>query len=570
MRKRLVASVFLFFLSLGVAAAEPSIELTIAAFNDFHGHLEPPAGAFGGVDALAAHIDALRRERPHTVVVSAGDLIGASPLVSGYFRDEPTIEAMNRLGLDFNAVGNHEFDAGAAELLRLQQGGCHPSGERTCMGEQVGTPVPFEGARFAFLAANVVERGTDQTLLPAYVVRRYGGVPVAFIGLTLRGTAGIVRAEGIAGLRFQDEARTVNRLVETLRGEGIKAIAVLLHEGGRQAGAYDECRGVSGPIVDIVRRLADDVDLVVTGHTHQAYNCRLRNSVGREVLVTSAGSYGRYYTRIDLRLDASTGDVRDIAARNIEVRRDGRSNAEVAQLVRAYAQLAEPYAQRVAGHITQDYTRELDAAGQSALGQLSADAQLEATRAAGAVAAFMNMGGLRADLRYRKGGGRDAGAVTYGDVYAVHPFGNALVTLTLTGAQIRTLLEQQFGCPGIRSGRLRPLQVSRGVEYAWDPGAPPCERVATDSIRLNGAPLSATQRYRVTVNSYLADGGDGLRVLREGVEREAGVLDRDALASYLQHQAAAQAVSAPRVRLAPAAIPTSERASHHDQTHFSR
>jgi len=543
MREALVASIFLFFVSVPAAAVEPPIELTIAAFNDLHGHLEAPRGEVGGVAAMAARIDALRRERPHTVVVSAGDLIGASPLLSGLFRDEPTIEAMNRLGLDFAAVGNHEFDAGAAELRRLQTGGCHASGVRTCNGAQAGTSVPFEGARFRFLAANVVDRRTGETLFPPYAVRRFDGVPVAFIGLTLRGTAGIVRAAGIAGLRFEDEARTVNRLVRRLRAEGVEAIVVLLHEGGRHSGPPDECVDFDGPIVDIVARLDDAVDLVVSGHTHQAYHCRLPNAAGRAIPVTGAGSYGRYLTRIDLRLDAASGDVRGVEVHNGAVRRDGPQHPAVAQLVRDYAALAEPFAQRVVGRIAADFTRDPDAAGQSTLGQLTADAQLAVTRDAGAVAAFMNMGGLRADLR-----ARSSGEVTYEDLYAVHPFGNALVTLTLSGAQIKTMLEQQFGCPRERS-RPRPLQVSSGFEYRWNPAAAPCARVVAESIRVQGAPLAPMQHYRITVNDFLADGGDGLRVLREGTERTGGMLDRDALASYLQQHGPVRPAPTQRVRL---------------------
>ncbi|MFO7189081.1 MAG: bifunctional metallophosphatase/5'-nucleotidase [Pseudomonadota bacterium] len=539
-RKALVASIFLFFVSVAAAATEQSIEVTIAAFNDFHGHLEPlEPGGRGGAEALAAAIEELRQRNPHTVVVSAGDLVGASPLLSGLFRHEPTIEAMNRLGLDFNAVGNHDLDDGPDELLRLSRGGCHPSGEHTCLGEQVGTPVPFEGARFAFLAANTIRRATGETLFPPYAIREFDGVPVAFLGLTLRGTYRIVRPQSVVGLRFEDEAQTVNRLVERLRAQGVRAIVVLLHEGGRQNGDFDGCVGISGPIVDIVRRLDDEVDLLVTGHTHQAYNCRLPNAAGREVPVTSAGSYGRFLSVIDLRLDRQSGDVIEAAARNVPVQ--GGTHEEIGRLIDAYRTLAMPLAKRVVGHIERDYTREPDAAGQSALGQLVADAQLELTRNAGADVAFTNPGGLRADLR--------KGAVTYEDVFAVQPFVNTLITMTLTGSQIKAVLEQQFGCPHDHS-RPRLLQVSQGFEYAWRPDAPPCQRVDAQSIRLNGEPLREDGSYRVTVNAYLADGGDGFTVFKEGLGRQGGVTDSDALASYLQHHSPSQRPATVRVRLA--------------------
>jgi 5'-nucleotidase len=555
MSKRLVAALILFFASISATAGTQSIKVRIAAFNDFHGHLKSPGKlgphAVGGVDALAGYIDGLRKNNANTIVVSAGDLIGASPLISGLFHDEPTIEAMNRLGLDINAVGNHEFDEGASELLRMQQGGCHPSGLNTCKGKEVGTSDPFEGAKFAFLAANVVHRPSGATLFPPYVIKRFEGVPVAFIGLTLRGTNRIVRAKGVAGLSFLGEAKSVNELIPELRRQGVEAIVVLLHEGGRQSGTFDECEGISGPIVAIVDRLDAAVDLVISGHTHQSYNCRLPNRAGDRIPVTSAGSYGRFLSDIELQLDPRTHDVSRVEARNIEVRRDDIApNAELARLVEAYDRLAAPLAERVVGRITGDFTRDTDDVGESALGRLVADAQLHATRASNnADIAFMNMGGLRADLPFKQRKHEGDGRVTYEEIYAVHPFGNALVTLTLTGAQIKTLLEQQFGCPRDRA-RPRLLQVSEGFEYTWNPSAKSCAKVAGNSIRLNGVVVQPDKRYRVTVNDYLAEGGDGLRVLKEGAEQQGGVLDRDALASYLQAHSSLSPSQTPRIRLA--------------------
>ncbi|HEV8691260.1 MAG TPA: metallophosphoesterase, partial [Ideonella sp.] len=300
---------------VGAASTGPAavVPLKILAINDFHGNLKPPIGGFrerdpkdpaktislpaGGAEHLASAVRALADGAPNHVFVAAGDLIGASPLLSALFHDEPTIESLGLMGLDVAAVGNHEFDHGVAELLRLQRGGCHPSDG--CQG-----PAPFAGARFQYLAASTVDRASGKTLLPPYGIKRFEGVPVAFIGLTLKGTPAIVVPSGVAGLEFRDEAETVNALVPELRRQGIEAIVVLIHEGGEPTGSHDECPGIAGPIVDIVRKLDKAVDLVISGHTHQAYNCRID---GR--LVTSARSYGTLLTEIDVQLDRKTGDV---------------------------------------------------------------------------------------------------------------------------------------------------------------------------------------------------------------------------------------------------------------------
>ena len=504
------------------------VQVQVLAFNDFHGNLEPPAG-FGGriivgtlpngdpdtVDAggivyLARHIADLRATQPNTVVVSAGDLVGASPLLSALFHDEPTIEAMDLLGLDLNAVGNHELDEGTSELLRMQYGGCHPVD-----GCQDGTP--FAGAQFGFLAANVAT-GADDTLFPPYEIRSFDGVQVAFIGMTLEGTPAIVTPAGVAGLEFRDEVETVNALVPVLQAEGVRAIVVLLHEGGAQAGLYDECEGISGPIVDIVNGVDDEVDVFVTGHTHQAYNC-----VVDDKIVTSAASFGRLVTDIDLTLDAATGDVVEATARNVVVTRDVEAMPMVQALIAAYDALSAPLRDRVIGEVTDVVTRVAAASGESPLGNVIADAQRAATREialGGADVAFMNPGGIRADI--------EAGEVTYGEAFTVQPFGNSLVTMTLTGAQIDALLEQQFGASQ------RILQVSEGFSYTWQDSAAAGEKVDPSTIFVDGAVVDPAASYRVTVNSFLASGGDGFTVLVEGTDRLGGAVDVDALEAYLQ------------------------------------
>jgi len=527
--------------------ARRQVTVTIIAFNDFHGNLQggtlkwddAPAG---GVDWLAAYVAALRARNPNSVVVSAGDLFGASALVSSLYHDEPTIEAMNRLGLEINAVGNHEFDEGRDELLRMQNGGCHPTDSgHTCRGADVATPVPFEGAAFEFLAANVTDRRTGETLFPAYALKDYEGIKVAFVGMTLEGTPALVAPSGVADLDFHDEAETANALVPEIKQRGAEAIVVLVHDGGAITGGINECPGISGPIVGIVAALDDEVDLVISGHTHRAYNCRLPNRAGRAVPVTSAGSFGRLLTEIELTLDARTRDVVAVAARNRVVEHAGVGPlATLTVLAERYRALAAPMVDRAIGTISADIVSGRDAAGGSPLGGLVADAQLEATKPAGrggAVVAFMNPDGIRGDLIHAPSGAEGEGTVTYGEAFAVQPFGNTLVTMTLTGQQIYDLLEQQWGAD---QPYARILQISRGFTYQHTfavAGEFKTQRgvrhVCRGSVRLGGTPVNRRRSYRVTVNSYLAEGGDNFAILKSGVDRQVGGQDLAALEGYL-------------------------------------
>ena len=552
-----------------------TLGLRVIAFNDFHGNIDganlslrsdadgifrtTPTGTrvavpAGGVDYMAGLVRRLRDEAAHSVVVSAGDLIGGSPLNSALFHDEPTIETMNLLGLDFNAVGNHEFDEGKDELLRMQHGGCHPTDANSCQGARVGTPSPFEGARFQFLAANVTESATGRTIFPAYGIREVDGVRVAFIGMTLEGTPGIVTPSGIEGLQFGDEAEAANALIGRLRREGVEAVVVLMHEGGVAPGSINGCTGVSGPVVDIVGRLHDAVDLVVTGHTHQAYNCTLPNVAGRPIPVTSAGAFGRLLTRIDLTLDRASRDVIGAVAENVLVDRDNflgtstplQPDARIGTVVANYTALAEPIANRVIGSITASITRTANGAGESALGDIIADAQLHASSAAErgeAVVAFMNPGGIRADLNYPGSNvGEGDGQVTYGEAFTVQPFANSLVVKTLTGAQLYDLLEQQWALGQPASGRI--LQVSEGFGYrhSFRPmqSALGSRYVCPGSVTVNGVPVEAGSDYRVTMNSFLASGGDGFGVFNLGRDALGGEVDVDALADYFAERSPVQ------------------------------
>jgi 5'-nucleotidase len=421
------------------------------------------------------------------------------------------------MGLEVASVGNHEFDEGKDELLRMQNGGCHPIDK--CQG-----PHPFLGAKFRYLAASTFEKNTGKTVFPPYEIKQFEGIPVAFIGLTLKGTPDIVSPVSVAGLEFRDEADTVNALVPELKARGVEAIVVLIHEGGFPTGDYNECPAISGAIVDIVKKLDRAVDVVISGHTHQAYVCEI---AGR--LVTSGDKYGTLVTAIDLKLDPATRDVISAKADNIVVRTTAYArDAEQTALLESYDKVAAPIANRRAGSITETLSRVPNDAGESALGDIVADAQLAATRAdtkGAAVVAFTNPGGVRSDISKK-----EDGAVTYADVFASQPFRNQLVTLTLTGVQIKNMLEQQWLDPK----RPRILQVSKGFNYTWDAAKPYGDRVGAESMSLNGQRVDPAMSYRVTVNNYLAVGGDGFTVLKEGTGQQFGTYDVDALYGYFQ------------------------------------
>jgi 5'-nucleotidase len=530
----IVAVLALLVAVVGVAGAKPSgtVSVQILALNDFHGNLQPPAGSAGrigavnagGVEYLATHVNNLRATNPNTVFVSAGDMIGASPLISALFHDEPSIEAFNLMGLDFNAVGNHEFDEGIYELLRMQEGGCHPV-DGCLDGDD------FAGAEFRFLAANVTWKKNDKPVFPAYKTKSFNGVHIAFIGMTLEGTPTIVTPSGISELDFHDEADTVNALIPELKQKGIETIVVVIHEGGFPTGGFNECPGISGPIVDIVNRTSDEVDLFITGHTHQAYNCVID---GRPV--SSSASFGRVVTDIDLVIDRTSGEMLSASVNNNIVTRNVQPNPLLTTLVSKYQTLVAPLENRVIGSITADITRTANAAGESALGDVIADAQLAATSdpaLGGAVVAFMNPGGIRADLTFAPGGSEGPGEVTYGEAFTVQPFGNSLVTMTLTGTQIDALLEQQATAGS--DGLGRTLQISHSLAYTWNASAPIGSRVDIASIMINGIPIDPNASYRVTVNSFLADGGDGFTVLVGGTDRLGGDVDLDALVKYFEN-----------------------------------
>ena len=520
--------------------ASAPVEVQILAINDFHGNLEASAAPVevaetsggakhqrevGGAAQLATTLNALRIfTAPNTITVAAGDLIGASPLTSAYFLDEPTIDAMNLIKLELASVGNHEFDKGSGELLRLQNGGCAKHTTRVpCR------LAPFKGARFQYLGANVL-KADGTSLFPATAIRQVGPVKIGFIGMTLKETNILVTPAGVAGLHFADEAATANALVPKMTAEGADIVVLLIHQGGKVPETYvqDGCAGLSGAILPILDKLDPAIRIVVSGHTHHAYACEVGEGAKRRLL-TSAGKYGYLVTDIRLSIDRASHALLGWRAKNATVDNSQGANRDVAALVARYKAAAAPAAARVVGHLSSPAMKE-EGDGESAAARLIADAQLGATRAAehgGAQISFINATGVRTSLVPGPGG-----AVTYGQIFALQPFGNNLVVKTLTGSQLKALLEQQFETTADGTGKVKSLLVpSANLRFEYRLAPPQGQRIIR--ILLDGKPVDPAALYRVVVNNFLASGGDGFSVMNEGVDPFDAGLDLDALEAWL-------------------------------------
>lgn len=526
-------------------------DVQLLSFNDLHGNLEAPSGSSGrvtevhedgttetinagGVEYLATHLREARADNKYSITAAAGDMVGASPLISGLFHDEPTIEALNGLDLDVSSVGNHEFDEGATELARLQNGGCHPTDGCYDDSEE------FEGANFPYLAANVTNEKTGKPILKPYWVWKKNGVKVGFIGVTLEGTPNIVSAEGVKGLKFGDEVATINKYAKELQKQGVKSIVALIHEGGAPAStAYNyNCDspgagdGISGPIVDIAKNVTPAVDALVTGHTHQAYACTINDPAGKPRTVTSAASFGRLYTDTTLTYDRWTGDIARTAvtSANHVVTRTVAKAADMTALIDRWKTLSAPIASRPIGYIA----GEIPSTGtESPLGDLIADAQLAYAKSVDPEAdiAVMNPGGIRAGLTYAASGSEGDGVVTFGEAYTVQPFANTVNLVDLTGAQVITALQQQVS--GLNEAAPKILQISAGLTYTLDLTQTGAARVVADSVKLNGTAIDSAATYRVAMNSFLAGGGDGFAALGQGANVLVGGDDLAAFESYL-------------------------------------
>lgn len=521
------------------------VRLQLLGINDYHGHVErsTPGSIYGvaagGAEFLSAKLTELRQGRRHSLTVAAGDLIGGSPAFSGLFRDEPSVESLNVMRLDVSSVGNHEFDEGVPELLRMQNGGCHPVDGCFFPGS------PYAGAMFQWLAANTVN-SSGQTPLPAYTIKQVDGIPVAFIGMTLKATPSLVAAAGIQGWTFNDEVETANALVPVLKAQGVEAIVVLLHEGGAQSpapGDVNACNGISGPILAIQNGLDPEIDAIITGHTHLPYNCKLSDPNGRPRLVTSAYSFGRVVTEMNLVLDRRTKDVRRYlsnATNHIVEQAALTPDAAVTAVIQKWQPLVDAAGSTPIGSITADILRGGNPPGadrgvESPAGNLVADAQLWATSSNAAQIAFMNPGGVRSDLIFAASADEGDGVVTFGEAFTFQPFGNTLITFPMTGAQVIAVLEEQ--CQPAGSSRpFLHLGISVGLSYdlAKTIEGGNCTAVTISNVVLNGQPLDPAATYNVTVNNFLADGGDNFATFGTiTAPRLDGGNDLQALVNYL-------------------------------------
>jgi 5'-nucleotidase len=539
-------------------------DVHLLAFNDLHGTLDPGSQTiYGHFAGGAAYLAKAVKDRQAIygdmqLTLFAGDNIGASQLANGLFHEEPIVIASNLMNVDLASVGNHEFDKGSAELLRIQQGGCHADG---CTGAPYALPDGsttdvFPGADFQYLSANVVVSATGQTLFPATAIEEFKSSSgrkrfrIGFIGEVLEATPTIVTPTGVAGLTFQDEADAANLAARLLARRGVQTTVLVIHEGGLQNPANTVANGCNGalagsPIVDIASRLDPSISVIVSAHTHAEYRCTITTD-GVTRLITSASSFGRILSDITLTIDDRTGALVQASAENVIVDNamnvpgtgvvrqpdPSKQDPAVQAVVDQYLTASAPLANQVIGRIQGDLTRTPSAFGESTLGDVIADAQLVATQPAGlgdADLAFMNPGGIRADLLATaiSPGGEAIGEVTYGEAFTVQPFGNSLVTKTMTGDMIRRLLEQQFvGCGGQITQRI--LQISYTFSYERDLAATTCEgRIGR--MWVNGVEVAPTDVFRVTMNSFLAAGGDGFTVFNEGTDALGGAQDVDAL-----------------------------------------
>jgi 5'-nucleotidase len=559
----------------GKAKSERTTDVHLLAFNDLHGNLETGGTLYGKYAGGAPYLAKMVKDRQaqygeHQVTVHAGDNIGASPLANGLFHEEPVTIASNLMNVDLASVGNHEFDKGAAELLRIQNGGCHADG---CTGAPYALPDGsttdvYPGADFQYLSTNVVRNSTGETLFPAYATKRLKSdsgkkFTIGFLGEVLESTPTIVTPTGVAGLTFLDEADAANEVVQNAKTNGNAADSpdtwvLVIHEGGFQSGTavLNGCAGnlAGSPIADIASRLDPRVKVIVSAHTHAEYRCTI-TAGGVTRLITSASSFGRILSDITLTIDDKTGELVSASAENtivenalnappaVRVPDPSKEDPQVAAVRDQYVAAAAPLANRVIGRIQGDLTRTDSAGrGETTLGDVIADAQFAATQPSGlgdAKLAFMNPGGIRADMRVSdiSSGGEAPGEVTYGEAFTVQPFGNSLVTKTMTGDMLRRLLEQQFpGCHGQLVKRI--LQISNTFRYEQDPAAATCAgRIGR--MWVGGTEVAPGDSFRVTMNSFLAAGGDGFTVFNEGTSALGGAQDIDALVEYFEAAGAA-------------------------------
>lgn len=509
----------------------PFLDVQLLQFSDFHGALLPDSDGNGGAVLFAGLVDQLEDQfSGPTLLLSSGDSIGGSTFESGLFHDEPTVEILNAMGVDASAVGNHEFDEGYAELVRMIEGGNHPVD-----GQYMD--YPYGGTDFPYLAANVVWTESGEQVFDGSTVLKVKGAKIGVVGAVTSDVPTLVSPGGIQGLTFTDEADAINAEVEALQARGVEAIVVLLHEGGFQGGeeaGINDCVDLGGPIVGINERVSAEVDVIMTGHTHQAFTCQLPDPEGVLRTVTGPGATSDSLSAIEVSIDRRTKDiVRDATeATNHEVLAGGPESAEVAEILSRWLPLSEELGATVIGSAAEPILgdKDTDRTQETPMVDLVADAILWGTQApenGDADIALMNIGGVRDEF--------PGGDITYRDAYNVAPFGNLLVTVTLTGEQLEAVLEQQYQ-PNAGRAEMLALGVSDGFTYTWDATQPEGERVVAGSMMLNGVEIQPDQTYRVATLNFLQEGGDGFTVFTQGTDLTGGPEDLANLVAFVKAQ----------------------------------
>lgn len=562
-RRALVASALATVLgaALGAAPAHaripepPGVELRLLAFGDLHGNLRPPEGPrsqvtnpdgskvdAGGAAYLAAYVRQLRSQATNSLLYSVGDSWGSSPIESALLHNEPTVELLNTMGVTAAAVGQHELDEGFTEFRRLQEGGCRPAD-----GCQFGDT--FGGAKFPLLAANMTFENGEPATLP-FNVSYIEGIPVGVIAVMPHNTAQLVAGDGIAGLRFDDEIEAVDRTADMLDFFGVRAIALLYTGDIAHPTGPEPCGLTDGPVHAMATRASPKVDVIFTADGAQQFNCSYPDPLGQPRAVLQGASHGRMVSVADLMIDRDTRDVmRDRThAFNQVITRDIAPDPQIQALADRATEKAEGIAHRPVGRIAADLTKNSAPSGETALGNLIADAQLAAAGARGAQLALANADGMRADLLLAPtSDGKDAGVVTYGEAYAVQPFGHTIQVRALTGTQLKDVLEQQFQPGGHGATTERLLASSHNVRYTLTRTAPVGSRIS--DLAIDGHPVAPNGVYRVAVNKYLAEGGDGFTALTQGTDAVGAGTELEALTGYLAAHSPVVPPSTDRIRV---------------------
>ncbi|GAA1603522.1 bifunctional metallophosphatase/5'-nucleotidase [Kribbella hippodromi] len=543
-------------------AAPPPVPVQLVSITDFHGYLRPPTPADGGTIAgpdgatqvvggaayLATHLNEIRAGKKNSIFFTDGDNFSGWPFEVDVHADEPTIEVLNALGVEFSSVGNHELDVSKSFLVdHMEKGKCFGTvGVDSCFTDSTGRR--FHGADFDFQSANIVD-AKGKTIVAPYTIRmvKNGGrtYPIGFIGLTVPDTP-VGSTSYQPELKALDQVEAANRAAAELTKRGVKAIVLNMHDGGTDASAtYDNCVNPSGPAFDVARQVTPEIDAIVTGHWHAAFNCTIPDPAGNPRPVVEAANHGRLISEINLQLDPRSGEVlRDkTTSVNHAVTRDVTPDPKIQKIVDYWTAAGNrKYAEPVAT-ITGDFTRTPNAVGESTMADLGADVHLWTARQngpadLGVIAAKPATGStaVRGDLLVaasNKPGDAD-GRVMLGESWDAYGYGNPVLTVSLTGAQLDAVLEQQWQTQANGTVKFAPLALSSNVKYSFDASRPVGDRIDPADVKLDGVALDPAKTYRVAALAYTVIGADGYSAFKAYTNPVRNNTDHETFASYLR------------------------------------